>query len=211
MLDFLINKDYYTNDFDGKIVGFNEAECKLKVKGFYDIADVEGELKQEEQIVEFYLQDKEQRDAEEHGFEQSITDYENWQEKLYNELKKEGYISIDINGLNGKDNWSVEINRVETEFPSNKFGYAPELISYNAIWVGELINDSLTLQTNGMYDDENINKDKELFIKWITDKVDQSNEFNDIDSPEHIPAIITSTAFNTKKDVEYMKENNYTE
>lgn len=180
MFEFFNGREYEEDEFEGKIVGFNENTNKLIIKG----EDDNGKTK----TIEINVFDS--------GINQNIDYYVKWEEKIYNKLKKDGHVCIEILSIESGDNYDIEICRHESILDTGD-GEKVLLVNYVTIFCGEMRGKALTFTKETI--DKYMNE-KDKFIEWVDRQIEDVPQFNNTEYWNTFDAIVISEAFNTDKE-----------
>lgn len=178
MFEFLKDKIYVNCDknFEGVITGFDEKSNKLIIKGEDD---------SEQKTIETDIFDNQ--------FTQDINEYDKWQDKLYQVLKNDKFVNVTILSIDSEDNWNIEIYKNETLLKET--GDKIILITYTIVFADE-IKETLSFQKKSK------KHDKDKFIKWINEQIDNVEQFNVKGWGDYMEAITISDAFNSEEEID---------
>lgn len=177
--------DKYLNDnfFKGEVIGFNDKNNKLIIKEY------NGNSK--EKTIEVNIFDN--------YMTQNINEYKDWENKLYDALKKNGVIKINILSTDNDDNYGLKIFRKETIFDhvDSMDENQVILINYVIMQEEEVLGEVLSFQKKSEQND------KANFIEWIDEEIENVNELNVEDySLNYMEAITICNALNSEKEID---------
>jgi hypothetical protein len=184
MFEWLIGREHEDGNFYGEVTGFNVNTNKLIIKGVEVINDDEILKNIEMDLYTSY-------------FQQNIDWYENYEEKLYNTLIKNGKAIVHIFSTedNSGDSWFLEIYRLKTEVPTDISYEKLTIINYFISFCNEVKGEILTVQEG--------EKEKSAFERWINEQIESVSEFNHDGYRNTFTSIVMSDAFSSREELKY--------